>query len=230
MDTRLDDDGMTAVVLKASDGSDVNDVTAENFQSQMINMDEMGVFTSLGVASGEAHNVADVFCNEESDESEFVTVQLDQLDEQLRQLLTSLAENQVNQNEPIAIALEDSEEGGSINLVYHPITQIVEMESKKNKAPTEQHSLDRHDLRTELNTEDSMSNHADNLDFDDDNGNDEYETKGDFHDEADAKLIVIRGPLRVQNDTTCGRPTPNRPSGRPGVGRPWGVFGVFSFY
>jgi hypothetical protein len=31
---------------------------------------------------------------------------------------------------------------------------------------------------------------------------------GDFHDRADAKWIVIRGPLRGHNDMPCGRPTP----------------------
>ena len=53
---------------------------------------------------------------------------------------------------------------------------------------------------------------------------------GEFHDQGDAKWIVIRGPLRGHNDTPFGRPTPGRPIGRPGVGHPQGVFGVFSYY
>jgi hypothetical protein len=35
----------------------------------------------------------------------------------------------------------------------------------------------------------------------------------EFHDQADANWIVIRGPLRGHNDTPCGRPTPGRPVG-----------------
>jgi hypothetical protein len=49
---------------------------------------------------------------------------------------------------------------------------------------------------------------------------------GEFHDQGDAKWIVIRGKLRGHNDTPFGQPTPSRPIGRPGVGRPSGVFGV----
>jgi hypothetical protein len=47
---------------------------------------------------------------------------------------------------------------------------------------------------------------------------------------GDAKWIVIRGQLRGHNDTPCGRPTPSWPIGRPGVVRPQGVFGGFSYY
>jgi hypothetical protein len=49
--------------------------------------------------------------------------------------------------------------------------------------------------------------------------------KGDFHDQGDAKWIVIRRSLWGHNDTPFGRPTPGRPDGRPGVGRPSGVMG-----
>jgi hypothetical protein len=56
-----------------------------------------------------------------------------------------------------------------------------------------------------------------------------FYTKGEFHDQADAKRIVIRRPLRVRNDTPFGRPTPGRPIGHPGVGHPQSVFGVFSY-
>jgi hypothetical protein len=52
--------------------------------------------------------------------------------------------------------------------------------------------------------------------------------KGDGHDQADAKWILVGGLLRGHNDTPCGRPTPGRPIRRPGVGRLYGVFGVFS--
>jgi hypothetical protein len=34
---------------------------------------------------------------------------------------------------------------------------------------------------------------------------------GKFHDQGDAKWIVIRGQLRGHNDTPFGRPTPSRP-------------------
>jgi hypothetical protein len=51
-----------------------------------------------------------------------------------------------------------------------------------------------------------------------------------FHDQGDAKWIVIRGQLRGHNNTPIGRPTPGRPIGRPGVGCPMGVFGGFSYY
>jgi hypothetical protein len=53
---------------------------------------------------------------------------------------------------------------------------------------------------------------------------------GKFHDQADAEWIVIRGSLRGHNDMPFGLPTPVRPIGRPGVGHPQGVFGVFSYY
>jgi hypothetical protein len=53
---------------------------------------------------------------------------------------------------------------------------------------------------------------------------------GEFHDQGDAKWIVIRGQLRGHNDMPFGRPTPGRPIGRPGVGRSHGVFGVLSYY
>jgi hypothetical protein len=49
---------------------------------------------------------------------------------------------------------------------------------------------------------------------------------GEFHDQGDARWIVIREQLWGQNDTLCGRPTPGRPIGRLGVGRLQGVFGV----
>jgi hypothetical protein len=41
--------------------------------------------------------------------------------------------------------------------------------------------------------------------------------------------MVIRGQLRGRNDSPCGQPTPGLPTGRPGVGRPQGVFGSFSY-
>jgi hypothetical protein len=48
---------------------------------------------------------------------------------------------------------------------------------------------------------------------------------------ADAGWMVIRGgALWGLNDTPCGRPTPGRPIGRPRVGLPQVVFGVFSCY
>jgi hypothetical protein len=53
---------------------------------------------------------------------------------------------------------------------------------------------------------------------------------GEFQDQGDAKWIVIRGQLRGHNNTTFERPTPDQPIGRPGVGRPSGVFGGFSYY
>jgi hypothetical protein len=53
------------------------------------------------------------------------------------------------------------------------------------------------------------------------------DVKGEFHDQADAEWMVIRGPLRGHNDTPCGRPAPDRPIGRAGVGRPLGEYGVF---
>jgi hypothetical protein len=45
-------------------------------------------------------------------------------------------------------------------------------------------------------------------------------SEGEFWDQADAKWIVIRWPLRDHNDAPCGRPTPDRPIGRLGVGPP----------
>jgi hypothetical protein len=47
---------------------------------------------------------------------------------------------------------------------------------------------------------------------------------GEFHDQGDAKWIVIRGKLRGHDDAPFGRPTPSRPIGR------LGVFGVFIQY
>jgi hypothetical protein len=38
---------------------------------------------------------------------------------------------------------------------------------------------------------------------------------GEFHDQGDAKWIVIRGQLRDPNDTPCGQPTSGRPISRP---------------
>jgi hypothetical protein len=48
--------------------------------------------------------------------------------------------------------------------------------------------------------------------------------------EADAEWIVIRRPLWGHNDTLFWRPTPSRPIGRPRVGHPQGVYGVFNYY
>jgi hypothetical protein len=53
---------------------------------------------------------------------------------------------------------------------------------------------------------------------------------GKFHDQGDAKWIVIRGQLKCHNDTPFGRPTPGRPIGRLVVGRPQCVFGGLSYY
>jgi hypothetical protein len=39
--------------------------------------------------------------------------------------------------------------------------------------------------------------------------------KGKFHDQGEAKWIVIRGQLKGHNDTPFGRPTPGRPIDRP---------------
>jgi hypothetical protein len=36
-------------------------------------------------------------------------------------------------------------------------------------------------------------------------------TRGEFHDQGDAKWIVIRRQLRGHNDTPCGRRVPGRP-------------------
>jgi hypothetical protein len=49
---------------------------------------------------------------------------------------------------------------------------------------------------------------------------------GEFHDQADAEWIVIRGLLRGHNDTPCGRPTP----GCPGIGCPYGVSSGFIWW
>jgi hypothetical protein len=38
--------------------------------------------------------------------------------------------------------------------------------------------------------------------------------RGGFHDQGDAKWIVIRRKLRGHNDTPCRRPTPGRPIGQ----------------
>jgi hypothetical protein len=53
---------------------------------------------------------------------------------------------------------------------------------------------------------------------------------GEFHDQGDAKGIVIRKSLWGHNDTACGWPAPGRPIGGPGAGRPQAVIGVFSYY
>jgi hypothetical protein len=53
---------------------------------------------------------------------------------------------------------------------------------------------------------------------------------GEFHDQGDAKWIVIRRPLRHHNDKPFGRPNPGWPIGRPAVGHPQGVFGGLSYY
>jgi hypothetical protein len=53
---------------------------------------------------------------------------------------------------------------------------------------------------------------------------------GDFHDQGDAKWIVIRKSLWGHNDTPCGRPSPGRPIRRPGSVCPQGVMGGFSYY
>jgi hypothetical protein len=43
---------------------------------------------------------------------------------------------------------------------------------------------------------------------------------GEVHDQADAKRIVIRGPLRGHHDRSCGWSTPGRLIGRPGLAAP----------
>jgi hypothetical protein len=58
----------------------------------------------------------------------------------------------------------------------------------------------------------------------------QFELGGKFHDQGDAKCIVIRGQLRGHNDTPYGRPAPGRPIGRRVVGRPQGVYGGLSYY
>jgi hypothetical protein len=57
----------------------------------------------------------------------------------------------------------------------------------------------------------------------------ENSVEGEFHDQGDAKWIVIRGQLRG-HDTPCGRPAPGRLIGCPGSAHPQGVFGGFSYY
>jgi hypothetical protein len=52
----------------------------------------------------------------------------------------------------------------------------------------------------------------------------------EFHDQGDAKWIVIRRQLRGHNDTPFGGPIPGQPIGCPGVGRPKGVIDVFHYY
>jgi hypothetical protein len=56
------------------------------------------------------------------------------------------------------------------------------------------------------------------------------DSPGQFHHQADAVWIGIRGLLWGHNDTPCGRPTPRWPICHPGYGRPSGVLGVFSYY
>jgi hypothetical protein len=53
---------------------------------------------------------------------------------------------------------------------------------------------------------------------------------GEFHDQGDAKWIVIRRSLWGHNDTPCGRPAPGRPISRSGSGHPQGIMGGFSYY
>jgi hypothetical protein len=50
---------------------------------------------------------------------------------------------------------------------------------------------------------------------------------GEFHDQGDAKWMVIWRQLRGHIDTPFGRPTPGRPIGRPEVGHPQAVFWCF---
>jgi hypothetical protein len=52
----------------------------------------------------------------------------------------------------------------------------------------------------------------------------------EYYDQGDAKWIAIRGQLRGHNNTPFRRPTISWPIGRPGVGRPQGVFGRLSYY
>jgi hypothetical protein len=47
-----------------------------------------------------------------------------------------------------------------------------------------------------------------------------FDICGEFRDQADAKWIVIRGPLGGHNDTPYRQPTPGWPFSRLGVGRP----------
>jgi hypothetical protein len=50
--------------------------------------------------------------------------------------------------------------------------------------------------------------------------------KREFHDQGDAKWMVIRGQLWGHNDKPFRRRTPGRPIGRPGVSYSQGVFGL----
>jgi hypothetical protein len=52
--------------------------------------------------------------------------------------------------------------------------------------------------------------------------------EGEFHDQGDAKWIVIRGPLRGHNP--MGGHLAGRPIGCQGFGHPQGVFGGLSYY
>jgi hypothetical protein len=52
---------------------------------------------------------------------------------------------------------------------------------------------------------------------------------GEFHDQGDAKWIVIRGHLRGHNDILVRRPTPRRPISLLGVSYPQGLSSVFSY-
>jgi hypothetical protein len=54
--------------------------------------------------------------------------------------------------------------------------------------------------------------------------------KGEFYDQGDAKLIVVRGQLRGHNNMPFRWPIPGRPISHSGVGRPEDVFGSFSYY
>jgi len=53
---------------------------------------------------------------------------------------------------------------------------------------------------------------------------------GKFHDQGDAKWIVIRGQLWGDDDTSCGQRARGWPIDRPGSGHPQGLFGDFSYY
>jgi hypothetical protein len=54
--------------------------------------------------------------------------------------------------------------------------------------------------------------------------------EGECHGQTDAKWIVMKESLRDLNDTPFRRPIPSRPVGRPGVGHPQGVIGVFGYH
>jgi hypothetical protein len=60
-------------------------------------------------------------------------------------------------------------------------------------------------------------------------GTDFVMTGGEFHDQGDAKWIVIRGQLRGHNNTPFGWPTPSWPISHPRVGRRQGLFGSLSY-